>query len=747
MPSALVTDDDRTIPRSAIDERIAAAVAAVGGLGAAAAGAHPTGRPIIDAILVFCAVGVAVWAAASAPWWALTGVAGVAVVISLDPVVGVLAFAAFVGGLYIGVRQLESGLLHGLVAAVALNAMIRSGLGGFLGLSAIIGIACGVLLFATGLRQRSSHTRRIAWMALGSLGLGAVVALGSAALAAFGVRPQLSSAADDARAALAAVNEGDYQGAATLFGDSSRVFDDAADSLDGVVAWPARLLPGVAQNLAAGRDLSAAASQATAEAAAALREVDPASLRVVDGRIDVDAIRAVEAPLVRVSGAFGELRATTRSAVSPWLLGPVQRELDELDTEFEEQQPLLDDAIDAVRLAPALLGGDELRRYLVLFTTPVEARGIAGFIGNYAEVSLDDGAIEVTAFGRRSELDDAAMAERADCGNLPSELLERYGRFGLTSGPDGTADQNVWQNLTMPAHFPYVGEAATCLYPQSGGRPINGVISVDPYVVQALMEYTGPIEVAELGASVTAANAAKFILEDQYVLAGDGATDDRVDALQTLGEGVIERLLIGALPEPSQLARDLGPLVEEHRLMMWTDDADEQRLFAATGLLGAMPALVQDGGFSVIVANSGESKIDVFLDRRTDVRVLTDADGRRTLVANVTLRNNAPSGGLPQYVIGNGYGLPAGTSRLIVNFFGPPSLMSVEQDGAAVAVQSLPEAGWMGYATEVVIGPGDTARYQVRFDLGAASAGGDPVDWGIGGEPVEWVQPLVSRDP
>jgi hypothetical protein len=305
----------------------------------------------------------------------------------------------------------------------------------------------------------------------------------------------------------------------------------------------------------------------------------------------------------------------------------------------------------------------------------------------------------------------------------------------------------VWQNLTMPAHFPYVGEAGRCLYPQSGGREIDGVISLDPYVVEALMKYTGPIEVPELGSSVRPATAAQFILLDQYVLAGDGANDDRIDALQTLGEGVIERLLTGELPEPSQLARDLGPLVEEHRLMMWTDDADEQRLLAATGLLGAMPSLGPDGGFSVIVANSGESKIDVFLDRRTDVRIVTDGDGRRTLVADVTLRNNAPSGGLPRYVIGNSAGLPEGTSRLIVNFFGPPSLTSVELDGVSVAVQSLPEAGWMGYATEVVIGPGDAARYQVRFDLGASDDVADQVGGRIGGEPVEWVQPLAARDP
>ena len=295
----------------------------------------------------------------------------------------------------------------------------------------------------------------------------------------------------------------------------------------------------------------------------------------------------------------------------------------------------------------------------------------------------------------------------------------------------------------MPASFPNVAEPAQILYPQSGGEPIDGVIVVDPYVIEALMTYTGPIEIPELGVTVAPETAAEFILRDQYLLtATDDAgidNDTRVDALQTLGEGVIQALLTGSLPEPSQLARDLGPLAAEHRLMVWTDDPDEQQLLADTGLLGAMPELGPDGGFSVVVANTGESKIDAFLERTTDVRIDTTPDGTRELVATVTLRNGAPSSGLPRYVIGNNYGLPTGSSRLRVNFFGPPTLSSITRDGEAITAELLPEAGWMGYATDVVLGSGESTEYELRFAL-------DPATAGTAGEPVEWVQPLAIRD-
>ena len=113
------------------------------------------------------------------------------------------------------------------------------------------------------------------------------------------------------------------------------------------------------------------------------------------------------------------------------------------------------------------------------------------------------------------------------------------------------------------------------------------------------------------------------------------ANAERIDGLETLGKSAIDGLLDGAMPEPSQLARDLGPLVEEHRLLMWTDDPEEQAFLDTVGMLGAMPPLVDDTGFGVFVANGGASKIDVYLDRAVESEVIvgprrrTDAGRRR----------------------------------------------------------------------------------------------------------------------
>lgn len=735
-----MTGTDRFVRRNRVDERVAVGIGVAAGLAAALAGAEPTGGPVIDVVLVVAAVGLVVWAAASAPWWAPTGAAGLAAVMAANPIGAVVATVAFVVGLGIGVRRDDQSALRALVAAVALNVVIRSELGGFHGLSAVLGCTIGVVLFLVGLRRRPAAVRRS-----GRVAAFAVIGVGAAALLGLGVaaataRPDLTSGARLATEAVSALKAGDYERAADLFDASATAFARSEDDLGGVFAVPSQLIPVVAQNVRAGTDVSLAASVGLAEASAALRSIDVSTLSLVDGSVDLASIAAVEEPLVRVRDVLEQLRATRAGVSSPWLLGPLNRELSELDDRLDEAEPLVESALDAVRLTPGLLGAEQPRRYLVLFTTPVEARGVAGFVGNYAVVEVENGTFAVPEFGRRSDLEDYVRENGAVCDGCPVEMLARYGRFGLdSSSADGGFGDRGWTAVTLPAHFPYVGESAHVLFPQSGGEPIDGVIAIDPYVVQALMTYTGPVEVPELGITVQPAEADAFMLRDQYDLVADdlSGNDDRVDALETIASETIRRLLEGSLPPPFDIARDLGPLAAEQRVLFWSDDPDEQAFFDRVGVSGALPALGDDGGFAVVVSNAGHSKIDYFLERSVDVAVSTDPGGARQLVADVTLTNTAPASGLPDYVIGNSYGFERGTSYLWINFFGPSGLEQATRNGRPMELDQSREAGWQAYERYEAIPAGESVSFRLVFELGADRDGRN--------EPVRWEQPLAFR--
>ena len=46
------------------------------------------------------------------------------------------------------------------------------------------------------------------------------------------------------------------------------------------------------------------------------------------------------------------------------------------------------------------------------FTTPAEARGLGGFMGNYAELTATDGQLGLTDFGRTAELNAGGTGDR-----------------------------------------------------------------------------------------------------------------------------------------------------------------------------------------------------------------------------------------------------------------------------------------------------------------------------------------------
>lgn len=306
------------------------------------------------------------------------------------------------------------------------------------------------------------------------------------------------------------------------------------------------------------------------------------------------------------------------------------------------------------------------------------------------------------------------------------EFLSRYGRFGFANGPGGSADGALWQIITMSPHFPSTAQVISQIYPLSGGRPIDGVLALDPTVIAALLEFTGPIEI-EGAPRLTARNAAEYLHVEQYV---EHDRDERIDMLEVLGLATIDELLGGALPGPVELGRALGPLAEEHHLAVWFADPDAQHLAETIGIDHSLPELDGGDGVAVSINNGSAGKIEAFLD--TDVRYerrIDPATGYLEGRLTVTLTNNAPSSGLPDYVIGNALGLPRGTSKPLLGLYAPFRYTAATIDGEAVGMTVDIEQGWTVMGTSVELAPGQTRVVEMTFEgtIDVAAGVPDPV--------------------
>jgi hypothetical protein len=310
--------------------------------------------------------------------------------------------------------------------------------------------------------------------------------------------------------------------------------------------------------------------------------------------------------------------------------------------------------------------------------------------------------------------------------------VRRYGRFGFDVPPDGRVAEFVWSNITLSPDFPTVAKLAIELYPQSGGKPIDGVMMMDPFTLQAMLAYTGPITVDGWDEPLTSTNAAQFLLIDQYLIP---TTAERADLLAQAARTTLQRLLSGSLPSPVRLAHDLGPLVAEGRLRFWTPQPAEADMLDRTHLSGRFPQLNGNDGGGLVLANAGPNKLTGYLGRSvTRATSFDTSTGLTHDTYTITLTNHAPPSGLPMYVTGTPVSGPVGTNRLFACLYTPLSMVKATLDGKRVGMETDTELGWKVHCRYVDVEPQRsitlTVELQGRVD--------NPTD-----AFVEWVQPLV----
>jgi hypothetical protein len=652
-------------------------LAAAAGIGAVVARLSPTGRPVVDAVLVGISAAAVTAVAGRAPAWTVMLASAAAAAIAVDPVLIGLAVVAL--GLALWARRND--LARVAAMGLCVNVLARAELDVAFGVSAVVALVACALVFVTGLRRQDRAVRRVAWVTLGVGALFGLMSTLAFGVAAFQARHSLSEGLNHGEEAVASLEYGDYESAADEFGAAAVALDRAHAELTSPLAFGARFVPVVAQHYDASIDMSASGAEGADVAADALDDVDLDALRVAGGRIDVAAVTALDEPLRRVEGALDDLDETVDESMSPWLIGRAAYEMRDFQSSIAEHMPQLEEARDIIAVAPRLLGAEGPRTYLVLFWSPSELRHGGGAVGNVAELRVDDGVLSLARFRRAEGLRDV---------------------------------------MSSPS-FPVVGASAAEIYEQETGRAVDGVIAADPYVLAAVLGYTGPIQLSTFDQQLDTDNAAWFLVRDQYLAATGG---ERIDALDEAAALTMEALLSSTLPDPTDLARDLGPLVADRRLMLWDSDPELESLLEDVGLAGTIPEPAGRDGWGVTLSNAGNNEIDSFLTTEVDY-------DEGTLTVHLT--NGAPPDGLPAAVIGNDLGLPPGTSRLAVDVHTPLSLVRATLDGAPVDLAAGADLGWNVYSTDVDIPPGGTVTLLVELEGRV-----DP------GEPVTWEQPLVE---
>ena len=707
------------------DAKMVAALAAVSGVLAALAGARPTGGAVPDAILCFALAAAVTWAGASTPWWALIVASGVAVVGSVSGpiIVTFVALAALVAAMWVGAQRSSLAALRAGIAAAVVQVSLRLELDNFFLASAIVAAVAMGLITITGLLRRQRYIRKRAWWALAAVASVAVLATIGAGAGAIRARSSVTTGYKELLNGLELLKSGDMPGAATALRDASAKLGSAADRLDGPLGQPSRLVPVIAQNRSAAVGLLGRAANAADAAAATLELVNLDQLKIVNGVIDVDSLARLEQPLSQLESTVVDLSAALDDANSPWLIGPFQDKVRHSRRRAEQVRRQAIGSSAAAKLGPAMLGSQGTRRYFFAFTNPAEARGLSGLMGNWSEVTITNGRIEVTASGRTGKLISELTAVEPVHIKASTEFFTRYGGYGA-----GHADTSVvpkfWSNSTMSPDMPSVASVMAQLYQTATGKTIDGVFIIDPAGVASLLGITGPITVPGLDTPLTSATVEQFLTLDQY----QKAENEREDLLAAVTEETIKKVFGSSLPKPQVLLADLSPAALEGHISVWAGRPEEEAFLRQIGIDAAMPGVDANNasadGLAVVTNNANGNKIDSFLKRGLDYRPVYDAaTGKVTATLKITLTNNAPTTGYPDYVIGNLLHLPTGTNRMLLSVYSRLGYTAATIDGQPAQMQQERELGWNVYSKFVNVPPGGSLAVTLILSGNVATGG------------------------
>jgi Protein of unknown function (DUF4012) len=438
--------------------------------------------------------------------------------------------------------------------------------------------------------------------------------------------------------------DGNTKESVDAFAQASDQFDDAQASADAVWVRALSYVPYVGRSADTMRAITQASvrtAQAGRALAAAVQRLPDGlgSLAPAEGRVPVAPLRMLAGPLRQADVLLTQANDLVNRSPDTLIAGP----LDTARTQAVEQLVPLQRSVHAASLIvdglPDFLGAKGETRILFGAENPAEQRGTGGIIGAYSILTLRDGSFRFSPFRPTESL--PLPASPADAPAPSQQYRDNYDFYRRTNG--------YWLNANMTPDFPLAGDALRLSYDDLVGPKVDGVITADPFALQALLKATGPEPIKSLGRSVSAKDVVAFTTNQAYSQF-QGNPAKRKLVLGAVAEGVLQKFL--AEPEPSvSRLRTIADTSAQGHVKVYSTDPQMQQGLAETGVGAPMPPTT--GDFLSVVQNSASgNKLDYYEDRAITYRVDLQPGGGAQATVDVALHNQAPDHGLPPYVIG-----------------------------------------------------------------------------------------------
>jgi hypothetical protein len=282
-------------------------------------------------------------------------------------------------------------------------------------------------------------------------------------------------------------------------------------------------------------------------------------------------------------------------------------------------------------------------------------------------------------------------------------------------------------NATVRPDFTSAATVVQAFWRDSFGEDIDGVISIDPVALSYVLRATSPISLPS-GDVLTADNAVSLLLNEVYRRFPGETASSRASQGAFFAQvinGVFGTLLAGGA-DPKVVAEGLVQAGQEHRLLLWSANENENALIADGKLGGSLPTSdATTEGVGLYTQDAIGSKMTYYLKQKVTLsQASCGADALETYristdLTNILTPEQVP--GLTFYIVGDGTeGVTAGDIRIDVLAYAPPgsTIAGVRVDGKPVALRDLHDANYPVERLRVTIAPQQTRNVTVDIVAG-----------------------------
>jgi hypothetical protein len=489
---------------------------------------------------------------------------------------------------------------------------------------------------------------------------------------------------------------------------------DAAHSrelMDDPLVGGLAVVTGTRDDLAAGArlaDIAQGASEIALETWLLLDELQPRIYS--NGRIDFATLDELSLRLADQQIGLAELREEL-GVGDRGSLATVHAAFRRAEERLSFADDVLDTTLDALEVLPAFFARDSIKRYLVAFLSPSEARGGGGLLGVYGVLHVRDGETELGELYPNELLNEGLDGTEV---KAPHWFEDLYG--GLT------ALRDVRQANLSPT-FPASARVVLNMHRRVYGTRLDGMIAMDPIVLGKLTRPLGSLSAPNWNVKITASNARRLLLRDIYSRFPRTLERAQNIYLSQLVDEVWRRIRAGNFAIGSMGAALADSAATQH-LKMFAVDPEVQAALRTLGVSG--DPTTEAPNVQVFVHNNFTgSKIDHYISRLQQVDIELTEEGSADVHTEVTLENSVPVE--PVSVINRPLNkrYPVGLARMTTHFMLPRSAIvtAAAEDGREKKFFSGRDSGHPMRWTTVNLSAGETVTLAIDYEIPDAIVG------------------------